>query len=782
MKKRFLTLMLAFLAIATTAGAQTKYDIWVGGVQVTSANASNITGGDIKSGTVTFKQSTNGVSTLTLTNVKIERSGSGKQGIRTGFAGLIINFEGTNTITTDNSCALRCDAETWLLTSRNSKTTLTEKIQEAIYVTGGNTLHFRGTGSGEIFVNSTSEYAIEGEKGTERVRFFSAPIVTLNGAKGSLVKLGNVIFTEETYPGISVTLKATNDTSYPQVQNVAAWNEYGYNHIAAPAYKATHPAYNSSSKTILAPNGLSGNLTSYDIVINDDVVQLNSTHFPDANFLAEVKKLYPNNTNGFPNRGFYSKAMANAQIYFDVSNKNISNLKGVEHFTALTRLDCYNNQLTSLDVSKNTALTRLDCSNNQLTSLDVSKNTALTRLDCYNNQLTSLDVSKNTALTDLRCSNNQLTSLDVSKNTALTRLDCSNNQLTSFDVSKNTALTRLDCSNNQLTSLDVSKNTALQYLLCYSNQLTSLDVSKNTALTGLECYNNKIKGDEMLALVNSLPTVTSKFSFFYVIDTKNSNEENVITKSQVAIAKSKGWNVWDYNDGSIVTYAGSEDGIVINSTNFPDANFRNYLLEQSYGKDAILTNAEISAVTSIDVDGKSIANLKGIEFFTALTYLRGGNNKLTSLDVSKNTKLTGVRCHNNQLTSLNVSKNTALTILDCSGNKIKGDEMQALVNSLPTVTTSGYFYVIDTKDRNEENVITKQQVAIAKGKKWKVYDYNDGSLVTYAGSDETTGVGTLLNDNGEMTNDRWYTIDGKKLSGEPTKKGVYIYKGKKVVK
>ena len=85
--------MFALVAIATTAGAQTKYDIWVGGVQVTSANASNITGGDIKSGTVTFKQSTNGVYTLTLTNVKIERSGSGKQGIRNGLAGLIINFE-----------------------------------------------------------------------------------------------------------------------------------------------------------------------------------------------------------------------------------------------------------------------------------------------------------------------------------------------------------------------------------------------------------------------------------------------------------------------------------------------------------------------------------------------------------------------------------------------------------------------------------------------------------------------------------------------------------------
>ena len=146
----------------------------------------------------------------------------------------------------------------------------------------------------------------------------------------------------------------------------------------------------------------------------------------------------------------------------------------------ITSLDCnynhnpnhYNNQLTTLDVSKSTALTYLNCSYNQLTSLDVSKNTALTYLNCVGNQLTSLDVSKNTALTYLSVGN-QLTSLDVSKNTALTYLDCNSNQLTSLDVSKNTALIDLNCRYNQLTKLDVSKNTALMHLHCERNQLLS---------------------------------------------------------------------------------------------------------------------------------------------------------------------------------------------------------------------------------------------------------------------------------------------------------------------
>ena len=48
---------------------------------------------------------------------------------------------------------------------------------------------------------------------------------------------------------------------------------------------------------------------------------------------------------------------------------------------------------------------------------------------------------------------------------------------------------------------------------------------------------------------------------------------------------------------------------------------------------------------------------------------------------------------------------------------------------------------------------------------------------------ETTAIGTLDTKTGEMTFDSeaWYTLDGVRLSGKPTKKGLYINNGKKVV-
>ncbi len=228
------------------------------------------------------------------------------------------------------------------------------------------------------------------------------------------------------------------------------------------------------------------NVNAPDVPAISGVV-LNSTNFPDATFRAYISEL-----TGVEENGTISEDKLLAVKTIDVNTKSIKSLKGVEFFTALTRLSCIDNQLTSLDVSKNTALTSLGCSTNKLTSIDVSKNTALTNLSCYYNQLTSLDVSKNTALTLLYCFGNQLTSLDVSKNIALTDLWCHGNQLTNLDVSKNTALTYLSCNSNQLTSLDVTKNCALTILYCYRNQLTSLDLTKNTAMEVLDCSFNQL--------------------------------------------------------------------------------------------------------------------------------------------------------------------------------------------------------------------------------------------------------------------------------------------------
>jgi hypothetical protein len=215
-----------------------------------------------------------------------------------------------------------------------------------------------------------------------------------------------------------------------------------------------------------------------------DVV-LNATNFPDANFRAYITTI-----TGVATGDTITQQKLNSITSMYCSSKSIASLKGIEYFTALTTLYCYNNSLTTLDLSHNTALKTLSCSNNQLTELDMTNNAALTKLYCNSNQLTSLDVTHNTKLTTLDCYTNQLPALDVTHNTALTSLSCYGNPLQTLDVTKNTALVSLDCSKDQLTALDLSHNAALTTLNCSNNQLAALSLSNNANLTQFKEYSN----------------------------------------------------------------------------------------------------------------------------------------------------------------------------------------------------------------------------------------------------------------------------------------------------
>ena len=108
--------------------------------------------------------------------------------------------------------------------------------------------------------------------------------------------------------------------------------------------------------------------------------------------------------------------------------------------------------------------------------------------------------------------------------------------------------------------------------------------------------------------------------------------------------------------------------IKVNETTFPDANFRRWLHDTSFGYDYRLKEEELIGVESIKIGSYGIKDLKGIEYFTALKNLDCSHNKLTALDLSECPGLETVNCAFNNLASLNISKNTLLTSLDCSRN------------------------------------------------------------------------------------------------------------------
>ena len=87
----------------------------------------------------------------------------------------------------------------------------------------------------------------------------------------------------------------------------------------------------------------------------------------------------------------------------------------------------------------------------------------LVRVECQNNQLTSLILGENKMLEKLNCANNQLTQLNLNNMSSLKELNCANNQLTVLDVSSSPDLTKLWLKNNQLTSLNLDNNLNLNF-------------------------------------------------------------------------------------------------------------------------------------------------------------------------------------------------------------------------------------------------------------------------------------------------------------------------------
>ncbi len=184
-------------------------------------------------------------------------------------------------------------------------------------------------------------------------------------------------------------------------------------------------------------------------------VKIDAANFPDDNFRAWVKE----------NAAAGGDVLTDAQIAFreemDISFCEIANLKGIEHFSALTELICWSNSLKKLDLSKNTALVMLRCNGNELTKLTLPKNAALSGLYCDQNNLGALDLSALPELRGLSCRYNGLKALDLSHNPELLELDCWGNEIKTLDLSKNPALTKLNCLENPIKKLDLSNNTNL---------------------------------------------------------------------------------------------------------------------------------------------------------------------------------------------------------------------------------------------------------------------------------------------------------------------------------
>jgi len=97
----------------------------------------------------------------------------------------------------------------------------------------------------------------------------------------------------------------------------------------------------------------------------DPGILIDKTLFPDDNFRKWIL------AQSYGVDGYLDDDEIAAVSWIDVEDKGISDLQGIEYFTALTLLNCSHNELTALDVSKNTALEGLACDDNAIRGKDM---------------------------------------------------------------------------------------------------------------------------------------------------------------------------------------------------------------------------------------------------------------------------------------------------------------------------------------------------------------------------------------------------------------------------
>lgn len=109
--------------------------------------------------------------------------------------------------------------------------------------------------------------------------------------------------------------------------------------------------------------------------------------------------------------------------------------------------------------------------------------------------------------------------------------------------------------------------------------------------------------------------------------------------------------------------------VEINSTNFQDTDFQDYVNQYDKDGNGSLSLEERNNVTTIELpEGSYCPTMKGIEYFPELVTLKCPEAHVCSLDVSKNLKLETLWCYWNNLEQLDVSKNKALKELQCGYN------------------------------------------------------------------------------------------------------------------
>ena len=235
-------------------------------------------------------------------------------------------------------------------------------------------------------------------------------------------------------------------------------------------------------------------------------VEINETNFPDPAFRAYISENF--DTGDIP--GTLTESEIQAVTKIKVERMDITTLEGIGFFPNLTNLNCYHNDLTSIDLSGNPNIENLNIKWNwNITSIDLSGLTNLQTLEMSYTNISSLDLSGNPNLSDLSCSRCfELHTLDVSGMENLHSLYCWGSDITSINVTNCPSLYSLNVTNNHLTSLDLTGTDNIDQLYIAANDFSGIWTVSSNVIMMFDCWGTDIDAVDVREAPNLLHAYT----------------------------------------------------------------------------------------------------------------------------------------------------------------------------------------------------------------------------------------------------------------------------------
>lgn len=141
-----------------------------------------------------------------------------------------------------------------------------------------------------------------------------------------------------------------------------------------------------------------------------------------------------------------------------------------------------------------------------------------------------------------------------------------------------------------------------------------------------------------------------------------------------------------------------------------------------------LSSMEAAAVLQLNVAGKELVGIDGIEFFTGLKYLDFSNNKIRSkrfVRLSNNKLLEILIFSNNSVPEVDITECKFLQHLDCSNNKLKYLDLSQNTELIYLSCKQNLMTELDiSKNKELEELLCSNNPQLEKIYVWKGFDRN----------------------------------------------------------